>query len=224
VQVTDSANGTAGASVIDSNTATVTVDPGPADHISFSGPATVPAGVPFQVTVTVQDAFNNTVTGYTGTVHFTASDGAVANYTFTTADGGQHSFGGLVLRQAGTVTVTGTDTANPAITGALTFTVTAAAPAQLAFNVPSTITAGVPFSITVTVQDAYGNTVSGYQGTVHFALTGPAMAQADYTFTAADQGSHTFNNLVLNQPGMYTLTATDTAEPMLTGSAMFTVM
>jgi hypothetical protein len=27
----------------------------------------------------------------------------------------------------------------------------------------------------LTVQDAYGNTVTGYQGTVHFQVTGPVM-------------------------------------------------
>jgi hypothetical protein len=193
-------------------------------RLQFTVPAAVTAGVPFNITVTVQDGFNHTATGYTGTVHFTASNGASASYTFTPADMGQHTFSGLVLTQAGIYTVTGTDTVNPSLTGSTTFTVTPAAPDHIALVLPSTISAGMPFALTVTVQDAYGNTVTGYGGTVHFTLTGPALAMADYTFTAADMGSHTFSNLVLNQTGTYMLTGTDTTDPMLTGSVMFTVM
>jgi rhamnogalacturonan endolyase len=193
------------------------------DHILLNAPSSVMAGAPFSLNVTVQDAYNNTVTGYTGTVHFAASNGAMAQYTFTATDMGQHTISGLALTHAGTYTMTATDTANPSLTGGLTITVTPAAAAHIALVVPS-VTAGVPFSITVTVQDAYGNTVTGYTGTVHFQLTGPEMAMANYTFTTADMGSHTFNNLALSQTGTYTLTGTDTADPTLNGSTMFTVM
>ena len=44
------------------------------------------------------------VTGYTGTVHFTSTDNTAtlpANYTFTAADKGVHTFTGLVLRKKG---------------------------------------------------------------------------------------------------------------------------
>jgi rhamnogalacturonan endolyase len=194
------------------------------DHILLTAPSSVTAGATFSLTTTIQDAYNNTVTGYTGTVHFVASTGYTANYTFTAADMGTHTFSGLVLNRAGTLTVTGTDTVNPSLTGSTSFTVTPAAPDHIAVMLPSTISAGVPFALTVAVQDAYGNTVTGYGGTVHFTLDGPAMAMADYTFTAADMGSHTCSNLVLNQTGTYMLTGTDTTDPMLTGTIMFTVM
>jgi hypothetical protein len=174
-----------------------------ASALVLTAPATVTAGAPFVITVKAVDPFAQTAVGYGGTVHFVASNGAMANYTFTATDGGQHTFGDLVLRRTSTLTVTGTDMANPAIMGSLTFTVTAAAPAYLSFNVPSSITAGVPFSITVTVQDAYGNTVSGYQGTVHLAayLGTDLIATADYTFNGADSGQHTFTGIMLYQPG-----------------------
>jgi hypothetical protein len=119
--------------------------------------------------------------------------------------------------------VAGADTATPLISGSTTFTITPAAADHIAFTVPATVTAGVPFAITVTVQDAYGNTVTGYTGTVHFTLTGPAMAQADYTFTASDMGSHTFSNLMLSQAGDYTLGGMDSADPTVSGSTSFTV-
>jgi hypothetical protein len=193
-----------------------------ASALVLTAPATVTAGMAFNITVKAVDPFGQVAVGYSGTVHFTATNGASANYAFTAADGGQHTFPVTLLR-AGTLGVTGTDTANAAITGSTSFTVVAAAPAHIVFTVPGTITAGVPFSITVTIQDAYGNTATGYTGTVHFTLTGPAMAQANYTFTAVDMGSHTFSNLVLNQAGDYTLTGMDIADPMVRGSTMFTV-
>jgi hypothetical protein len=74
--------------------------------------------------VTAQDAYGNTATGYTGTVHFTSSDGAASlpvNYTFVALDAGVHSFaGGVTLKTGGSQTVTGTDTVTGTITGSQT--------------------------------------------------------------------------------------------------------
>jgi hypothetical protein len=47
---------------------------------------------------------------------------AMADYTFTAADSGQHTFAGLVLRQAGDYTITGSDP-DGGIDGSVTFTV-----------------------------------------------------------------------------------------------------
>lgn len=64
------------------------------------------------------------------------------------------------------------------------------------------VTAGRSFNVTVTATDGFGNTVTGYQGTVHFALSPPGstapatptgtVLPADYTFTSGDAGRHTF--------------------------------
>jgi hypothetical protein len=97
-------------------------------RLQFTVAPALTAGVPFNITVTVQDGFNHTATGYAGTVHFTASNAASADYTFTPADMGQHTFSGLVLTPAGTYTVTGTDRVDPSLTGSATFSVTPAVP------------------------------------------------------------------------------------------------
>jgi hypothetical protein len=197
---------------------------GQTTHLGFQAPASIPVGTPFAITVTALDDFGQQVTGYLDTVHFTLLPaGTSLDYTFTTADGGQHIFSSLGLPHAQTDTVTGADSANPLITGNTSFTITPAAPDHIAFTVPSPITAGMPFAITVTVQDAYGNTVTGYTGTVPFTLTGQATAMADYIFTAGDMGSHTFRNLVLSQAGDYTLTGMDTGDPTISGDISFTV-
>ena len=55
-------------------------------------------------------------------------------------------------------------------------------------------TAGVAGTITVKARDAYGNTATGYTGTVHFTSTDSnAVLPANHTFTAGDAGTHTFS-------------------------------
>jgi N-acetylneuraminic acid mutarotase len=80
----------------------------------------------------------------------------------------------------------------------------------------SLVSAGAPFDVTVTVQDAYGNPATSYTGTVHFASADPygATLPADYTFTAADAGVHTFAaGATLFTPGSQTVTLSGTGLP-----------
>ena len=51
---------------------------------SRSAPRLATAGTAFNFTVTAQDAFGNTATGYSGTVHFTSSDARRATLPRTT--------------------------------------------------------------------------------------------------------------------------------------------
>src|SRR5262249_59305571 len=96
-----------------------------------SAPPSLPDALPISVTVTALDQFNNVAAGYGGTVAFTSSDGQAvlpANYTFTTADAGVHTFsGGVTLKTTGSQTVTATDTATSSITGSATVTVSLSA-------------------------------------------------------------------------------------------------
>jgi hypothetical protein len=95
----------------------------------LTAPATVTAGVPFDVTVTAVDPFGQVALGYIGTVWFGASDTdpAVvlpAAYTFTAADHGTHTFtGGFTLVTPGQQTLTATDTSIGTLTGNLAITV-----------------------------------------------------------------------------------------------------
>jgi streptogramin lyase len=222
--------GTQALTATDTVTATITgtqtgiaVNPAAPDHLRFTASGSllggITAGQSFDVTVTVQDAFNNTVTAYLGTVHFTASNGATGSYTFTAADQGQHTFS-VMLTQAGTVTVTGYDSVTPAVTGSITFTVNPGPANWINLTVPDTITAGEPFPITVTVRDAFNNPVTGYTGTVHFIATNGVAA--NYTFTPTDMGSHTFT-VGVPTPQTLTITAADSVNPAITGNVTFTI-
>jgi len=95
-----------------------------ATHYSVTAPASVNTGVPFNVTVTALDASNATVTGYTGTVHFTSSSAGTlpANYTFVAGDNGTHTFS-VTLTTTGSQTITATDTVTASIAGTASTTV-----------------------------------------------------------------------------------------------------
>jgi hypothetical protein len=72
----------------------------------------------------------------------------------------------------------------------------------------SPVTAGTPFGVTVTAEDAQGHTVADYLGPVHFSSSDlRATLPADYTFTAADHGVHTFSGVVFDSAAGQTLTA-----------------
>jgi hypothetical protein len=187
---------------------------------------------PTHRSVTAVDSNGNIVPSYTGTVAFSSTDPfpamLPANYTFTASDQGMHTFsGGVTLFTAGTQTLTVQDTANGSITGSASITVTAGATTQLVVSGAASAVAGSPFDVTVTVLDSGGSVVTGYSGTVTFSSSDPfpGVLPADYTFTSSDQGTHTFpGGVTLFTAGGQTLTAQDTANSSLTGSAVVAVV
>jgi hypothetical protein len=222
--------GTPSITATDTVTATITgtqagikVNPAAATALVLAGyPSPTTAGVSHTFTVTVHDAYGNVATGYTGTVHFTSSDGQAvlpANYTFTATDAGVHTFS-ATLKTAGTQSISATDTATAGITGKQTgITVNAAAAKVLVVTAyPSSTTAGTSHAFTVTARDAYGNVATGYTGTVHFTSSdAQAALPANYTFTAADAGIHTFS-ATLKTAGTQSISATDATTTSITGS------
>jgi hypothetical protein len=204
----------------------VTVNAAAAANFVLAGyPTSTTAGVAHTFTVTVKDQYGNLVTGYTGTVRFSSSDaqaGLPANYTFTAADRGVHTFT-ATLKTAGTQSITVTDVAAPISSSLANLTVTAAAATHFAISAPASAHSGTAFSVTVTALDAYGNVATGYTGSVHFTTTASrAVLPADYTFVAGDHGVHTFT-VTLKSTGSKTLTVTDKANSSITGQATVSV-
>jgi hypothetical protein len=204
---------------------------------NFTGVAT--AGTPFTMTVTMLDAYGNVATGYTGTVHFTTSDtqGVLpADYTFTIADGGVHTFS-IDLKTAHGQQLTIKDTQNlnlawiggvsvspGAVTGFWVAGASVSAGGGSSGVGPSyPQAAGYAFTSAVGAHDAYNNLATNYTGTVHFASSDPsAVLPADYTFTAGDQGVHPFS-ATLWTAGYQTITATDTTNSAITGGTTVAV-
>jgi hypothetical protein len=201
----------------------------PSPSFSITGfPSSTTAGVPQTFTVTALNADGTVNTGYTGTVHFTSSDPRAvlpADYTFTDADQGLHPFT-ATLKTAGSQSITATDTATGSITGSESgIAVQPAAASQFILGAPSSVASGKKFSVTLTVEDAYGNVVTGYTGTVHFTSSdGTATLPKNFTFTAADNGVYTFTNaFILKKRGTQTLTVTDTQNSALTATDSISV-
>ena len=185
-------------------------------------PSATTAGVAGTVSVTANDPYGNTTTGYTGTVHFTSSDAQAvlpADYTFTATDAGVHTFS-ATFKTAGSQSLTATDMVTSAISGArIGIAVSpAVASALVVSGYPSPITVGVTGAFTVTAHDAYGNTATGYTGTVTFSSTdSQAFLPANYAFTTTDAGVHIFI-ATFKATGTQSITATDTVNALITGT------
>ena len=189
---------------------------GPATHFAVSAPASATAGVAFNFTVTALDAGNAIDTGYTGTVHFTSTDGAGALPADSILTNGTGTFS-ATLKTAGNQSITATDTVTSSITGTSnTITVAAAAATHFAVSAPGAATAGTAFNFTVTALDQFNNVATGYSGTVHFTSTdGAGVLPADSTLT---NGTGTFS-ATLKTAGNRSITATDTVTSSITGTS-----
>ena len=180
------------------STASVTFSP-IAIRLALTAPYPVLGGSPFQINVTATDAGGNTATGYTGTIHFTSSDGVAslpADYTFIAADDGQRMFD-VTLNTAGDVAITARDTVNASITGNASVVVQGATNVSINSSVnPSVVGQSVTITAMVT-----SSTAGAITGTVTFyEVVGPGITplgsgtisagSATYTTSTLAQGSH----------------------------------
>jgi hypothetical protein len=196
--------------------------------IEAQPPTSVMAGGAFGLTVDVEDAFGNLVTGYGSQVTIGligASSGAGLGGTLSVAaSGGVASFSGLTIDQAGsgyTIEASGTGLASADTTPVV---VTPAAPSQIVLlaGPPSSLSASERFGLTVGVEDAFGNLASGYGGDVTIRLAGgPAGASLGGTLTEpASGGVATFSGLGLSEAGSgYVIAAASGSLPTVQSTA-----
>ena len=203
-------------------TAAIDFIPGPADKLNITSVGTQTAGIPFDVTVTVWDSYENIVTGYTGTIQLTSTDAKAVlpgSHDFIEADKGVYTYSGIILKTAGVQTVTATDTSYGSITGT-TEDINVAVGSEYAAK--STVAVGRSVvtadgvdntTITVTLRDDYDNLISGkpvtlsQRGgssvveTVNGATLTDGTAVFTVTNTKAEQVTYTakVNGAALNQ-------------------------
>ena len=167
----------------------------------------VPSGMvagPVSIMVQATDAWGNW--GSDGSIHFTSSDPKAvlpADSAFHTSNYGTRQFT-VTFETAGaqTLTVSGYESGKTFSDVASTI-ITPGAATHLSVGTFNPFPAGSKHSVTVKALDAYGNTDPTYPGTIHFTSSdSKATLPADYTFTAADKGVHTFSlALVLKTAG-----------------------
>jgi hypothetical protein len=189
-----------------------------ATHFRVSAVSGTTAGSPFSVTVSVLDGNNNVFKGYTGTVHFTSSDGQAVlpgNYQFTSTDAGVHTFTSAVtLKTAGSQTLAATDTNLGSLTGSTNVAVSPSTANHVVFGQqPSSAAIGTVLTPapTVRVLDAYNNLVTSDntdQVTVRLGANPSGGTLGGTTTVTVSGGVATFGNLSINAVGNgYTLTA-----------------
>lgn len=205
------------------NSPGVVVNPAATSQFAVSGmtsPTT--AGAAGNITVTAEDAFGNLTAGYTGTVHFTSSDAQAPLPADATLTNGSGAFS-ITLETAGAQSITVTDTVASGITGTQSGIVVnpAAASSFALSSLASPATLGAAESFTVTALDPYGNTATGYTGTVHFTSSDSlAVLPAD---GALSKGTGAFS-ATLMAVGNQTITATDTVDTTITGTGSVSVV
>ena len=158
--------------------------------------ASIPSGGSQTYSATGADQYGNSLGDVTaGTSFSIAPDGSCTGAACTASVAGGH-------------TVTGS---NSGKTATASLNVTAAA-RQLSITAPGTAKTNQAFPVTITLRDQIGNVATSYRGTVHFSCSDVlATLPADYTFTAADAGTHTFS-VTLVSAGTQYITAADTVD------------
>lgn len=204
-----------------SGSANVSVVPAAVDHFAVQLATDATAGQSVPVTVVAQDAFGNTVTSYTGTAHFTTTDGqatAPADHTFTAADNGTYTTN-VTLATAGTQTVTVTDDAG--LHGSASVTVAPGAVTHFDISGPASATVGKNDTVTVVARDGFGNVATNYTGTAVLSMSDSqgdlAASPVTHTFTASDGGTATMT-LIPQARGAMTLAVADQADPTAVGA------
>jgi uncharacterized delta-60 repeat protein len=193
--------------------------PPSAPSFVVTGSASTTAGAPLSITVTATDANGNVLTNYTGTIDFadfTNLDARAvlpANYTFTAADQGVHTFTATYIK-ALTQAVFVADTATPAMNGRLVNLQVKPGPvAQIILeDAPTSIQSGTAFSMYLGAVDAYGNATT-FNDTVHFSSSDPNATLPSDETVSNGQNLGTF---ILRTKGTQTITITDVTDPSLT--------
>ena len=177
---------------------------------------TITAGLGFGLALAVEDAYGNLDPSYNGKLSVTISGGPAGarlnGMLSISAIGGVVNFSGLGITEAGagyTLEVSGNG-----LTAATTtaFAVTPASASQLVVGAPpASVAAGQGFSVTVSVEDAYGNLENSFGGSINLALgANPAGGSlgGDLTLQATG-GVADFSSLILTTAGSgFTIEAT----------------
>ena len=181
-------------------------------------PAIGSAGIPLSpaVTVSVEDQFGNTYTADSAsTVQLTLNGGTFSgggNTTTAIVTNGVATFSNLVITTSGTYTLTASD---GALTGTNSSSFFIANSAKLGFlQQPTQTTAGVAVSpsVTVAVENQAGATITTDTSTVILTINQGSFDNGSKTVAAqCVNGVATFNNLVIDATGSYTLVASDGA-------------
>jgi hypothetical protein len=163
-------------------------------YVLVAASATPAAGAADDLTITAQDAYGNTATGYTGSHSLVFSNASASpsgsQPTVSDSGGADVPFGGataiefsagvavagegrggtMKLPKSGSTTVKATE--GSITTTGVTVTVSPGPATKLALTATATQTAGTGFNVTTTAQDVFGNTATTYTGSKNVTFSG----------------------------------------------------
>lgn len=202
--------------------ANILVTSGNAAYFTIDAPATAVAGDVFYITVTAKDAYNNVVTGYTGTAGFESTDAqwvSPGDVPFYAADQGKKILA-VTMKTSGIQKIYCEDIMNSAINGTSNdIIITHSVISGFTVSAPTIVNTGTQFTYVVTARDAYNNVIEDYTGTVHFTSTdGGATLPANYTFLPSDSGSRIFTGALAANGTQY-ISVNDTLQPLSAGTS-----
>ena len=175
--------------------------------VVLTSPATGKAGTAFSaVLATIQDSSgNNEVALNTGTVTISVSGGSFSTGSTLTANivNGVATFTNLVPITAGNLTLTASSGA--LASGTCNAWVLPSPASQMIVSAPASAIKGSAVTVTVSVQDDWGNVVTDYPYTLKLSSSIPfASAVPDVTPV---NGVATFSNVIFSQTGSTNLSA-----------------
>jgi hypothetical protein len=186
--------------------------PPPATHFSVTALATASAGTAVSFTVTALDTSNRATTNYSGTAHFTSTDGQATLPANAMLTNGTGTFS-ATLKTAGSQTITATDTVMASITGSLSIAISAGPVTHLFITAPPNAVADDAFDVKMSALDAFDNIATSYSGTIQFMSTDP---HADLPPVSTLPNGFGPFPVGLKTVGAQTVTATDTVTASLT--------
>ncbi|HUO07808.1 MAG TPA: choice-of-anchor tandem repeat GloVer-containing protein [Phycisphaerae bacterium] len=196
----------------------------PATHLAFTTqPTSTTAGQNLNtLTVAIQDADGYTLASDDSTITLSVvnTNGVITSLT-AQSHNGIATFSNLSLQAAGAYTLAANNGLLPAATSN-PFSITPAAASQLILtSTPTSTTAGPLHTLTVTLEDPYGNIVTTDQSNITLSLNGNGTLLGTVTVPAIN-GVATFNTLAIHTPGSFSITASDGALPTATTTS-FTI-
>ncbi len=142
------------------------------------------AGAWFNIKVTAQDQYNNTVTSFNGTVNLSDLSGTISPTNSNNFSNGQWSGQVKISSPYTNDRITATKAGGVENGSSNQFNVTVGSLDHFVISTVATQTAGVPFTITITAKDIEGNTVTSFAGPVTIGdLSGSISPQASGVFS-----------------------------------------
>jgi hypothetical protein len=198
----------------------VTVGSGVLAKFVVSAASSDTAGTASSVTITAEDASGNAVTSYTGSESLSFSgpssspNGTAPAYPSSVSFSNGVGTASVTLYHAQTTTLTATQNT---ITGTSGSIAVAAGPNhQIAASAGSTQTAGTAFTVTLTTQDAWGNTTGNLSGSKSLSFAGPSNSPNGsapvYAATASFSAGVATASVTLKDAQTTTLSVTDTTD------------